>query len=181
MDLKKDVIDFCNKTAEELSYTDLSFICGDIAEYEPESRIDLVVTLHACDNATDIALAKAVKWGAKAIMSVPCCQHELFDKIKNNNLEAMLKHGKIKEKISSLVTDSLRGSILEILGYRVQLVEFVDMEHTPKNIMIRAVRDSEPYDRAKINEYRELKKAWGLEELFIEDYLGDDFRISEEG
>lgn len=181
MDLKKDVIDFCNKTAEELSYNDLSFICGDIAEYEPESGIDLVVTLHACDNATDIALSKAVKWGAKAIMSVPCCQHELFDKIKNNNLEAMLKHGIIKEKLSSLVTDSLRGSILEILGYRVQLLEFVDMEHTPKNIMIRAVKDSEPYDPTKINEYIELKKAWGLEELFIEAYLGDNFKVSEEG
>lgn len=180
MDLKKDVIDFCNDTAEKLDYGNLEFICGDIADYVPGSEIDMVVTLHACDIATDIALAKAAQWGARVIMSVPCCQHELFTKIKNGDLSGMLKHGIIKERLSSLVTDSIRGSILEILGYQVQILEFVDMEHTPKNIMIRAVRTHEAYRPEAVLEYRKLKSSWGLEELFIESYMGDYFKVQGE-
>jgi SAM-dependent methyltransferase len=181
MDLKKDVIDFCNKITKELTYSSLSFVCGDISDFRPASEVDMVVTLHACDNATDIAIANAARWGAKIILSVPCCQHELYGKVNNPDLSAMLKHGIIKERLSSLVTDSLRGSILEILGYRVQLLEFVDMEHTPKNIMIRAVRKNEAFNADHIREYNSLKKSFGLEKLFIEDYLGEDFRILEEG
>ncbi|WP_128426502.1 class I SAM-dependent methyltransferase [Gudongella oleilytica] len=180
MDLKKDVIDFCNDTAEKLGNENLKFICGDIADYVPGSDIDMVVTLHACDTATDIALVKAAQWGARVIMSVPCCQHELFSKIKNPELNGMLKHGIIKERLSSLVTDSIRGSILEILGYQVQILEFVDMEHTPKNIMIRAVRTHEAYRPETILEYKQLKSEWGLEELFIESYMGDYFKVQGE-
>lgn len=180
MDLKKDVIDFCNDIAEKLDYENLKFICGDIADYVPVSEIDMVVTLHACDNATDIALVKAAQWGARVIMSVPCCQHELFSKIKNGELIGMLKHGIIKERLSSLVTDSIRGSILEILGYQVQILEFVDMEHTPKNIMIRAVKTHEEYRPEAVLEYRQLKSAWGLKELFIESYMGNYFKVQGE-
>jgi hypothetical protein len=180
MDLKKDVIDFCNDTAEKLGNENLKFICGDIADFVPGSDIDMVVTLHACDTATDIALVKAAQWGARVIMSVPCCQHELFSKIKNRELNGMLKHGIIKERLSSLVTDSIRGSILEILGYQVQILEFVDMEHTPKNVMIRAVRTHEAYRPETILEYKQLKDMWGLEELFIESYMGDYFKVQRE-
>lgn len=173
LDLKKDVIDFCNKTTYELEYDNLEFVCGDIKDHFTDKNVHMVVTLHACDNATDIALEKAVRWGAKVILSVPCCQHELYDKINNNNLKGMLKHGIIREKLSSLVTDSIRGNVLEILGYQVQLLEFIDMEHTPKNIMIRAIKKHPKYRADKIKEYNDLKNIWGLDNLFIEEIMED--------
>ncbi|WP_422485360.1 class I SAM-dependent methyltransferase [Gudongella sp. DL1XJH-153] len=177
LDLKQDVIDLCNRTTEELNYEGLQFICGDIKDHSSGEDIDMVVTLHACDTATDVALEKAVRWGAKVILSVPCCQHELYDKIKNNNLSAMLKHGIIRERLSSLVTDSIRGSVLEILGYQVQLLEFIDMEHTPKNIMIRAIKKHPIFREEKVKEYRELKETWGLEDIFIENAMKDLLEI----
>lgn len=173
LDLKKDVIDFCNITTEELGYDKLEFVCGDIKDHFTDENIHMVVTLHACDTATDIALEKAVRWGAKVILSVPCCQHELYDKINNNNLKGMLKHGIIREKLSSLVTDSIRGNVLEILGYQVQLLEFIGMEHTPKNIMIRAIQKHPKYRADKIKEYNDLKNIWGLDNLFIEEIMED--------
>ncbi len=145
VDIKKDVIEFCNKTSEELKYEGLKFVYGDIKSFDTLKNADLVVTLHACDTATDDAIVQAVKWNAKVIMCVPCCQHELFDKIQNNNMNPILKHGIVKEKLASIITDSLRGTVLEIMGYRVQLVEFIDMEHTPKNILIRAVKTGLSY------------------------------------
>ena len=169
LDLKTEVINFCNDVAEKLNYTYLKFENGDIKDYNTNLEIDMVVTLHACDNATDAALVKAIKWNTDIILSVPCCQHEFFDKIENNNLEPMLKHGLIKERLSSLVTDSLRSLFLETKGYKVQLVEFVDMEHTPKNILIRAVK-SKVREEA-IKEYEDFKKFWNLEEIFIEKYF----------
>ncbi len=170
LDLKTDVINFCNDVAKKLNYSHLRFENGDIKDYNTNLDIDMVVTLHACDNATDAALVKAIKWNADIILSVPCCQHEFFDKIGNNNLESMLKHGLIKERLSSLVTDSLRSLFLETKGYKVQLVEFVDMEHTPKNILIRAVK-SKVREEA-IKEYEDFKKFWRLEDIFIENYFG---------
>ncbi len=170
LDLKTDVINFCNDVAKKLNYSHLRFENGDIKDYNTNLDIDMVVTLHACDNATDAALVKAIKWNTDIILSVPCCQHEFFDKIGNNNLEPMLKHGLIKERLSSLVTDSLRSLFLETKGYKVQLVEFVDMEHTPKNILIRAVK-SKVREEA-IKEYEDFKKFWRLEDIFIENYFG---------
>ncbi len=170
LDLKTDVINFCNDVAKKLNYSHLRFENGDIKDYNTNLDIDMVVTLHACDNATDAALVKAIKWNTDIILSVPCCQHEFFDKIGNNNLESMLKHGLIKERLSSLVTDSLRSLFLETKGYKVQLVEFVDMEHTPKNILIRAVK-SKVREEA-IKEYEDFKKFWRLEDIFIENYFG---------
>ena len=140
LDLKEDVIARCSQLAEECGYENLHFLTGDIADYENTRKIDLVITLHACDTATDYALAKAVEWGAKVILSVPCCQHELNGRIQCEILSPVLKYGLLKERMAALITDGLRASLLEEAGYRVQVMEFIDMEHTPKNILIRAVK-----------------------------------------
>lgn len=141
LDLKEDVIRNCNRLAEEFGYEKLHFLTGDIADYEGVDQVDLVMTLHACDTATDYALAKAVLWKAKAILSVPCCQHELNGQIQNETLQPILKYGLLKERMAALITDGLRAGLLEQAGYHVQVLEFIDMEHTPKNILLRAVRD----------------------------------------
>ncbi len=140
LDLKKDVIANCSRLAEKLGYSELTFLCGDIADYEGVTSIDMVVTLHACDTATDYALHKAITWNASVILSVPCCQHELNKQIKNEALAPFLKYGLIKERTAALFTDALRGNLLEAAGYQTQILEFIDMEHTPKNILLRAIR-----------------------------------------
>ena len=138
LDLKKEVIEECAQIATDLQYDSLEFLVGDINDYNDESSVDMVVTLHACDVATDMALSRAVKWGAKVILSVPCCQHELNNQINSSPLDIMLQHGLIKERFSALATDSIRAEILSLVGYDAQLMEFIDMSHTPKNILIRA-------------------------------------------
>ena len=158
LDLKEDVINFCNKTARELKYDDLKFLTGDIADYK-STGADMVVTLHACDTATDFALINAVKWNSKVILSVPCCQHELFSQIDNEINEPMLKHGIIKDKFTELLTDGLRGLKLESKGYDVNMIEFTSLEHTSKNIMIKAVLLN------KINKNTREKAAKEYEEL----------------
>lgn len=140
LDLKKEVIEHCNALAERYSYEKLNFLHGDIADYTCDGAVDMVVTLHACDTATDYALYKAIKWGAAVILCVPCCQHELNKQIKNDIFANILRYGLIKERMSALITDGLRALMLEECGYRTQILEFIDMEHTPKNILIRAVR-----------------------------------------
>lgn len=140
LDLKADVIQKCSRLAEKYGYEKLSFLQGDIADYEGVNQVDMVVTLHACDTATDYALSKAVGWGARVILSVPCCQHELNKKIENDLLAPVLHYGILKERMSALLTDGIRAELLESVGYRVQILEFIDMEHTPKNLLIRAVR-----------------------------------------
>ncbi|MFF2886595.1 class I SAM-dependent methyltransferase [Paenibacillus sp. NPDC057967] len=139
LDLKEDVIAFCSNLADKLGYDRLNFLVGDIAEYEGLEAADMVVTLHACDTATDAALAKAVGWGASVIMSVPCCQHELFRQVESDVMAPLLSQGLLKERFSALATDAIRGNLLEVLGYKVSMLEFVDPEHTPKNLLIRAV------------------------------------------
>ena len=140
LDLKEDVIAYCNELKDKYGYEKMSFTTGDIASYTGVDAVDMVVTLHACDTATDYALEKAVKWGASVILSVPCCQHELNYQMKNEELSAVLKYGLLKERIAALVTDGLRAEMLEQCGYDTQVLEFIDMEHTPKNILIRAVK-----------------------------------------
>lgn len=140
LDLKQDVIHACNRLAKKLQYEKLEFLHGDIAEYEGVVRADMVVTLHACDTATDFALAKAVKWNAKVILSVPCCQHELNGQIENDVLKPLFKYGLIKERTAALFTDAMRANLLEHQGYQVQVMEFIDMEHTPKNILLRGIK-----------------------------------------
>lgn len=148
LDLKQDVIDRCNQVAERYGFDSLRFYHGDIATYEGVSQVDMVVTLHACDTATDYALAKAIQWGAAVILSVPCCQHELNGQIQNQLLEPVLQYGLIKERMAALYTDALRAELLEGQGYRTQILEFVDMEHTPKNILIRGILQGEKKDNA---------------------------------
>lgn len=153
LDLKEDVIRHCNELAVKYGYDKLEFLCGDIAYYDGCSQVDMVVTLHACDTATDYALAKAVGWGAKVILSVPCCQHELNKQIKNDLLSPVLHYGILKERMAALMTDGLRAQILEANGYRTQILEFIDMAHTPKNLLIRAVYNGHCADnKAQINE-----------------------------
>ena len=144
LDLKKDVIAHCNELAAKCGYDKLSFEVGDISTYEGADAVDMVVSLHACDTATDYAIEKAIKWGAKVIMAVPCCQHEVNKQISCNQLQPILKYGLIKERMSALITDALRANLLEEQGYETQIVEFIDMEHTPKNLLIRAVKKSGP-------------------------------------
>lgn len=153
LDLKEDVIRHCNELAVKYGYDKLEFLCGDIAYYDGCSQVDMVVTLHACDTATDYALAKAVGWGAKVILSVPCCQHELNKQMKNDLLSPVLHYGILKERMAALMTYGLRAQILEANGYRTQILEFIDMAHTPKNLLIRAVYNGHCADnKAQIDE-----------------------------
>ncbi len=140
LDLKKDVIAHCNELAKSCGYEKLQFEVGDISTYEGSGRVDMVVSLHACDTATDYAIEKAVKWGAGVIMAVPCCQHEVNHQIACKELQPLLKYGLIKERMAALITDAVRANLLEEQGYDTQIVEFIDMEHTPKNLLIRAVK-----------------------------------------
>lgn len=140
LDLKEDVITHCQALADNLGYNGLKFQVGDIGSYKNEENVDMVVTLHACDTATDCALARAIKWNARVILSVPCCQHELNRQISCDTLKPLLKYGLIKERMAALITDAVRAELLETYGYDTQILEFIDMEHTPKNILIRAVK-----------------------------------------
>lgn len=166
LDLKEDVIRKCNELAERYKYNNLTFLTGDIASYEGVDHVDMVVTLHACDVATDFALDKAVRWGAKVILSVPCCQHELNGQMENELMKPIFQYGIIKERAAALYTDAIRAQILEAVGYRTQILEFIDMEHTPKNLLIRAVKQGKT---------KENKKELGavMEALHIEPKLYD--------
>ena len=140
LNLKTDVIRKCNELAKKYQYDKLTFLEGNIADYTGAEEVDMVVTLHACDTATDFALAKAIGWNAKVILSVPCCQHELNRQMKNDVLSPIMNYGLLKERMAALVTDGLRAEYLKREGYDVQVLEFIDMEHTPKNILLRAVK-----------------------------------------
>ena len=158
LDLKTDVIRHCNELSEKYGYEKLKFLEGNIADYTGVDEVDMVVTLHACDTATDFALDKAVGWNAKVILSVPCCQHELNGQMKNDMLTPVFKYGLIKERMAALLTDAMRAEYLEGQGYETQILEFIDMEHTPKNILIRAVKTGK-----KKNNQESMKT---LEEFF---------------
>ena len=168
LDLKKDVIENCNKLAKQCGYDKLFFEVGDIGSYEGCDAVDMVVSLHACDTATDYALEKAVRWGAKVILAVPCCQHEVNKQIKNQMMSPALKYGLIKERMAALLTDAIRANLLEQQGYETQILEFIDIEHTPKNILIRAVKKESGVVRMK----KEQASVYGMvEQLHIEPTL----------
>ena len=172
LDLKENVISFCSDLAQKLKFDDLKFEQGDIKGFNQFKNVDMVISLHACNTATDEALAKAVNWGAKVILAVPCCQHEFLKKIKNEKMIPMMKYGIIKEKLATLLTDSVRANVLEIMGYRTQVIEFIDMEHTPKNVMIRAFFENNIKVNKIIQQYKEFKNEWQITP-YIEEAFGN--------
>ena len=175
LDLKKDVIEFCNKLAQKLNYENLEFLNGNIKDYGRTMEVDLVFSLHACNNATDYSLEKALSLNAKAILAVPCCHHEFFEKIQKNknskfydNLKIMADNGIVLDKFASLATDSFRSLALELCGYKTKMIEFIDMEHTPKNILIKAIKSSSSNLKEKLQEYNKLKEFLGIQPLLEE-------------
>jgi SAM-dependent methyltransferase len=162
LDLKEEVINHCNELRTRYGFEKLDFYVGNIENFEGVDAVDMVVTLHACDTATDFALEKAVKWNASVILSVPCCQHELNWQIHNENLAPILNYGILKERMAALATDGLRGKLLEMEGYKTQILEFIDMEHTPKNILIRAVKSGEKAKKQP-ESYQACVKMLGVE------------------
>ncbi len=175
LDLKEDVIRKCNETAKKYSYENLHFELGDINGYQTTEPVDMVVTLHACDTATDYALYNAIIWNAGIILSVPCCQHEVNAQIKSENLSLLTKYGIVKERMSALMTDAVRANVLEYCGYRTQLLEFIDIAHSPKNILIRAVKGNvSKAKRVKAKEEIErLCREFGIRQTLAELVSGE--------
>ena len=183
LDLKKDVIEFCNKLAKKLNYENLEFLNGNIKDYDKSKEVDLVFSLHACNNATDYSLEKALSLDAKAILAVPCCHHEFFEKIQknknsefHNTLKIMADNGVVLDKFATLATDSFRSLSLELCGYKTKMIEFIDMEHTPKNILIRAIKSKSSNLKEKLVEYNKLKEFLGIKPL-LEDLIKKYFLI----
>ncbi len=170
LDLKADVVRDCQRIADKLGCAGLRFEVGDIASHAPAGAVDLVVTLHACDTASDAALAQAIRWRAQVILAAPCCQHEVSGLLSADVLPGMLKFGILKERFAALATDALRAAILERAGYQTQIVEFIDLEHTPKNLLLRAVRRKQP-DPAAAAACELLKSQLGIREFSLERLL----------
>ena len=164
LDLKEDVIKKCNDIAKRYNYENLHFELGDINGFKYNNNVDMVITLHACDTATDYALYNAIKWNSKMIFSVPCCQHEFNSQMKANELSILTKYGIVQERVASLMTDSVRANLLECMGYKTQLLEFIDIAHSPKNILIRASKNniSKEKKEKSLNEVNNLIRTFNF-------------------
>lgn len=185
LDLKKDVIEHCNQIAKDLNMENIEFLTGDIKDFNKLKNVDLIFSLHACNNATDYSLLKGLELDAKAILAVPCCQHEFNQKMSQNKKSEFFafenpigKHGILLEKFASLATDALRAQVLELCGYKTQVMEFIDMEHTPKNILIRGIKENPNKNtlEKKLQEYEIYKKFLGIEPL-LDTLLKPYFKI----
>ena len=178
LDLKKDVMEHCQELAEKYGYDRLTFLTGDIADYDGVELVDMVVSPHACDTATDYALEKALQWNAKVIFAVPCCHHELNRQMHSTEMNPVLKYGLIQERMAALMTDAFRADVLELEGYQVQVLEFIDMEHTPKNILIRAVKQNTPLPFEKkeklLDSLQTCMGIWNVNPLFYRLRLGGE-------
>ncbi len=164
LDLKEDVIKKCNDIATRYGYDDLHFELGDINGFKYNNKVDMVITLHACNTATDYALYNAIKWNSKMIFSVPCCQHEFNDQMKSEDLNILTKYGIIQERVAALMTDAVRSNLLEAAGYKTQLLEFIDIAHSPKNILIRASKANITNNKKEkaLNEVKALIKEFNF-------------------
>ena len=162
--LKEDVIKKCNDIAKRYNYENLHFELGDINGFKYNNKVDMVITLHACDTATDYALYNAIKWNSKMIFSVPCCQHEFNSQMKANELSILTKYGIVQERVAALMTDSVRANLLECVGYKTQLLEFIDIAHSPKNILIRASKNniSKEKKEKSLNEVNNLIRTFNF-------------------
>jgi SAM-dependent methyltransferase len=175
LDLKQDAINQCQTLAKTLNLKGLIFLVGDIKDFQSHQNVDLMISLHACDTATDAALEKAVRWNAEVILCVPCCQHELYSQVDQPQLNTLLRHGILKERFAALATDAARAELLTFLGYEVQILEFIDMEHTPKNLLLRGVKgiseDKRQMARERYLQFKAQLKITPSLEKRIEDSL----------
>lgn len=168
LDLKEDVIDQCDKIAQKYGYHNLKFMKGNIADYKEQDGIDMIVTLHACDTATDYALYHAIKMKCRYVFSVPCCQHEVNAQIKLNQYHFISKYGILKERMAAILTDAIRANILQYCGYKTQVLEFVDLDASPKNILIRATLENLPPNPKIKEELDNMIKQLGIQQTLYQ-------------
>lgn len=162
-DLKKDVVEYCNSLSEKFGFDNLKFYCKDIAEIDnDDNKISMIITLHACDTATDYAIYHGIRWNCNVIINVPCCQHELFHQMKNSAFHMITEHGILKERFAAMLTDSIRSRILNLVGYKSEIMEFIEIENTPKNLMIRSIKNNKPIDNDKKHELDEIIEQYGI-------------------
>jgi hypothetical protein len=184
LDRRTDVIDTCRKIVTSLALQNLEFHVGDISGYLSEAPVDLMISLHACDSATDDAIAQAIQWNSAAILAVPCCQHELNDLLGDTALSPITSYGITRDRFAAIATDTMRASLLTACGYQTQVMEFIDMEHTPKNLLIRAVRRKSANAGAKtvankaLIDVRRLRSQLGVEPLSLERRLNELGQLS---